>query len=160
MTNEELQRWTGYRHDAITPAVRLLVDLGWLTAHSPRGPWVLTEGFQLPLTYAEKPHTSLRGGRGGIEGTEPDRLNPPPTSAEKPHIVRDLIALGIHPKVADRIALIPNVSMDLVKRHIEDAAAEGATVGLAVYRLENKIAPKPNRQEEVSAKIDRFKRGR
>jgi len=49
MTALELQQWTGYKGDNITVAVRLLVDLGWLAARSPRGPWCLIEGRQLPL---------------------------------------------------------------------------------------------------------------
>ena len=49
MTALELQQWTGYKGDNITVAVRLLVDLGWLSARSPRGPWCLVEGRQLPL---------------------------------------------------------------------------------------------------------------
>ena len=49
MTALELQQWTGYKGDNVTVAVRLLVDLGWLSARTPRGPWCLVEGRQLPL---------------------------------------------------------------------------------------------------------------
>jgi len=49
MTALELQQWTGYQGDAITVAVRLLVSLGWVVARTPRGPWALAEGRQLPL---------------------------------------------------------------------------------------------------------------
>lgn len=53
MTALELQQWTGYRDDAITPALRLLVALGWVVARTPRGPWGLAEGRQLPLMDLE-----------------------------------------------------------------------------------------------------------
>ena len=49
MTALELQEWTGYKGDNITVAVRLLVNLGWLIARSPRGPWCLADGRQFPL---------------------------------------------------------------------------------------------------------------
>jgi predicted transcriptional regulator len=43
MTNQELQRWTGYAHERITTALQVLRDLGWVKADSPRGPWSLAE---------------------------------------------------------------------------------------------------------------------
>lgn len=49
MTNEELVRWTGYADDNIRAGLRLLVDLGWVSSRSPRGPWTLADGRQLPL---------------------------------------------------------------------------------------------------------------
>lgn len=49
MTALELQQWTGYKGDNITVSVRLLIDLGWVVARTPRGPWGLAEGRQLPL---------------------------------------------------------------------------------------------------------------
>lgn len=53
MTALELQEWTGYKGDNITVAVRLLINLGWLIARSPRGPWCLAEGRQFPLISDE-----------------------------------------------------------------------------------------------------------
>jgi len=49
LSNLELQQWTNYKDEAITPALKLLCTLGWLTAQSSRGPWCLAEGRQLPL---------------------------------------------------------------------------------------------------------------
>src|SRR5512141_1890928 len=55
MTNQELQRWTGYASDAVTNATRLLVDLGWLIPRSNYGPWSLAPGRQLPLMSEPAP---------------------------------------------------------------------------------------------------------
>ncbi len=49
MTSEELQRWTGYGDENITKGLKLLVELGWVVAHTSRGPWALADGRQLPL---------------------------------------------------------------------------------------------------------------
>ena len=52
MTNQELQRWTGYSDQSVTQATRLLMDLGWVIAHGPRGPWSLNARRQWPLMHA------------------------------------------------------------------------------------------------------------
>ncbi len=49
MTGKELASWTGYGDDNITNGLHLLTELGWVVAHSSRGPWSLAEGRQLPL---------------------------------------------------------------------------------------------------------------
>lgn len=53
MTNQELQRWTGYSEESITQATHLLLDLGWVSAQGPRGPWTMTAERQLPLMASE-----------------------------------------------------------------------------------------------------------
>ena len=67
MTALELAEWTGYKGDNITVAVRLLTNLGWITAQSSRGPWGLAEGRQLPLMQVfetlENPDSDLIGVR-------------------------------------------------------------------------------------------------
>ena len=62
MTNQELQHWTGYAHERITMALRILTDLGWVTALSPRGPWLL----------AERPDASLMPALANAGGTNAD----------------------------------------------------------------------------------------
>jgi len=48
MTNTELQEWSGFGHNEVTRALRLLTDLRWVEAYSSRGPWVICASWQLP----------------------------------------------------------------------------------------------------------------
>jgi hypothetical protein len=69
MTNQELQRWTGYSESTISQATHMLLDLGWLSALGPRGPWTLTPGRQLPL---------------GVEPASPEIRGSLPTALKLP----------------------------------------------------------------------------
>ncbi len=58
MTNMELRHWTGYGHNEVTRAVRLLTDLECTTASSARGPWSICDGWEFPrsdLAGGERP---------------------------------------------------------------------------------------------------------
>jgi len=71
LTNLELQQWTAYRDDAITPALRLLCSLGWLVAQTPRGPWSLADGRQLPLMEIIDELERVSGDESGKNGFIP-----------------------------------------------------------------------------------------
>src|SRR3990172_4914579 len=84
MTALELQQWTGWKGDNLTVALRLLVDLGWVVARSPRGPWGLAEGRQLPLMPGieqleriENPDSDLIGVGGGVDVDDALRIISP-----------------------------------------------------------------------------------
>jgi hypothetical protein len=51
MTNRELQLWTGYHADTITRATQDLIQMGWLAAQTPTGPWLMAHGRRVPCLH-------------------------------------------------------------------------------------------------------------
>lgn len=99
MTNQELQHWTGYAHERITTALRLLTDLGWVTAVSPRGPWLLAERgatslMQLPPAAGSAGNAGPATGASSTPGME-DSIDPEASASD---VVRDSPAS--HPETA------------------------------------------------------------
>jgi hypothetical protein len=135
MTNRELQRWTGYSEQSISQAAHLLVDLGWLSALGPRGPWTLGDGRQLPLMAslpAEVPAAAPVN----------NHVEPPHDAEEMEdaNVVKTLYALydaGIHEPTAGRLARLPDVTPDYVAAHVELANAQGYGLGVAIHRIEH-----------------------
>ncbi len=168
MTNRELERWTGYADAAVAQAARLLVDLGWISALGPRGPWTLPAGRQLPLMQqpdAELPDSTalliVQSGMspGNQEEMRADR-RPDYEDAEDENFVRTLHALydaGIGEPTAGRLARLPHVSAEYVTRHVEQASAQGFHLGIAIYRIEH-AWPLPQKKDTltVEERIRRF----
>jgi hypothetical protein len=76
MTNQELQRWTGYSDDTLTAAIQLLVDLGWIVALHARGPWAMDDRRQLPLMQASNPRLSDPAVSSSIPESQESELSP------------------------------------------------------------------------------------
>ncbi len=183
MTNQELQRWTGYSPDSITRATQVLLDLGWLVALSPYGPWALAPGRQLPLM--EMPSVSAESLPSGsdILGTplssssivddptpqvteeetkeqnDPQKTAPP-EDVEDENFVKTVQALydaGIREPTAGRLARLPHVNPEYVAAHVEQANAQGFQLGTAIYRIEHGW-PLPDRKAvlTVDDKIKKF----
>jgi hypothetical protein len=72
MTNRELQLWTGYHAETISRVTRDLIEMGWLEARTPIGPWSLARGRGIPGT----PHAAVTARDG-----ERPRENPAQVSA-------------------------------------------------------------------------------
>jgi hypothetical protein len=153
LTALELRMWTGYQDEAITVSLRLLVDLGWLTARSARGPWCLTEGRQLPLMNLLENET-LNQDESGLTGFSPDsssssssKLNIPTIEEEEEEdhesgltgFVANKKALeeaGIREPARSRLAKLAHVNPEMIAAHVEQARAEGWEIGTAIYRIE------------------------
>lgn len=139
MTALELQEWTGYKGDNITVAVRLLVNLGWLTARSPRGPWCLADGRQMPLMNVESDLIGVRSSSSEIfspvtsylpleedEGDESDLIG----------VVAALDAAGIREPKRSALKKLPHVTPEFIRAHVEQAKREGLPIGTAIHRIE------------------------
>jgi hypothetical protein len=51
MTHRELQTWTGYHADTIRRATQDLMQMGWLAAQTPSGPWYVAHGRRVPCLH-------------------------------------------------------------------------------------------------------------
>lgn len=139
LTNLELQQWTGYKDDAITPAVRLLVDLGWLLARSPRGPWCLADGRQLPLMEI----SGLNGYPSSSSSSDLNVASYLPLEQEEEHIsglngyvMAALDAAGIREPKKSRLARLEHVTPEMIAAHVEQVKREGLPLGTAIHRIE------------------------
>jgi len=146
MTALELQEWTGYKGDNITVAVRLLVNLGWLSARSPRGPWCLVEGRQLPLMNDE---SDLIGFMPSSSSSSSSKLNLPSNLEEQEEqddsdligVVAALDAAGIREPKRSQLAKLKHVTPEFVDAHVRQCKAEGLEIGTAIYRIQNNWSP-------------------
>lgn len=155
LTDRELQRLTGYSDDTITQATRLLVDLGWITASSPRGPWCLAAARQLPLldrADQQLPRVT----------TSPVLVHTEMSNPAAEHVARNLRALydaGVREPIATRLARLPHVNPEYVAAHVKHALAQRATLGTAIYRIQHAWPLPPRRRERsVEEQIRRFLR--
>lgn len=169
MTALELYRWTGYRDEAITEGLRLLCDLGWITAHGPRGPWSLSGGRQLPLTnlegledsaspvFPESGFSGLTRSRSEIKINVPSYL---PLDPLKEHesgltglVAENLKALDeceIREPGRSRLASLEHVTPEFIRAHVDGAKAEGLQLGAAIYRIQNNWkAPEPKTKARI-----------
>ena len=157
MTALELQEWTGYKGDNITVAVRLLVNLGWLSARSPRGPWCLVEGRQLPLmaesdligfsstTTTTNRKLNLNKSRvEAVAGTNPIKSESQllleemgvPVDAN----LKACKLYGIGEPIASRISMEKHVTPDFIEAHVR-SLVDGETIGLAIVRIRSDETP-------------------
>lgn len=168
MTALELQEWTGYKGDNITVAVRLLVNLGWLSARSPRGPWCLVEGRQLPLMEAfEKVDQFTRGESDliGFRATTTTAMEERKEDKSVVVVIKDANPIksdsvvyetlgvtfqknrkacrdcGIGEPKASEISLLPWVSPAFIDGHIASLYAD-QFIGLAIRRIESNELPR------------------
>ena len=143
MTNRELQRWTGYSEESVSMATGLLVDIGWISALGPRGPWTLGGGRQVPLMQTSPLEIQDSAAPSRVETDAESVHNGNPEAAEDvedERVVRTLHALydaGITEPTAGRLARLPHVSPEYVSEHVEQANAQGFTLGTAIYRIEH-----------------------
>lgn len=167
MTALELQQWTGYKGDNLTVALRLLVDLGWVSARSSRGPWCLVEGRQLPLMG----ESDLIGVRPGVDVDVDISFSPPTnttsltTSRKRNPIKSDswtdedraklaaLDAAGIRGKKARELIRLPWVTVEYIEDHHAAIVDEDwdNPQGMMVYRIEGQepaIKPKKKGHRE------------
>lgn len=139
MTALELQQWTGYKGDNITEAVRLLVDLGWLTARSARGPWCLADGRQLPLMDADSDLIGVRSSSSDLFSPVTSYL--PQEQEEQDDsdligVVAALDAAGIREPKRSQLARLEHVTPELVQAHVLLAKRDGMPLGTAIHRIE------------------------
>jgi hypothetical protein len=143
MTNRELQRWTGYSEESVRMATDLLMDVGWVSALGPRGPWTLGGGRQLPLMQGPplEIQSSVPSSMIENDAWPTDEANPEESEdMEDERVVRTLHALydaGITEPTAGRLAHLPHVSPEYISAHVEQANAQGYTLGTAIYRIEH-----------------------
>ena len=190
MTALELQQWTGYKGDNITVALRLLVDLGWVVARSPRGPWGLAEGRQLPLMSGiaqlegfEKADSDLIGVSGVVDvdasykmslssdsttttltrGANPIKSDS--WSDEKKACFEALKEAGIKGKKARTLLTLPWLTVEYIRAHHALVKTEfwDNPAGMMVYRMEGE-EPAPEigdaKTRYREQEIDRGKRGK
>ncbi len=164
LTSRELQRWTGYPEDEITESAHLLVDLGWISALGPRGPWTISDGRQLPLMASLPPET----GPDPVEiqplHVETGRNGQASEDKEDENFVRALHALydaGITEPTAGRLARLPHVTAEYIAAHVEQANVQGYGLGVAIYRIEH-AWPLPEKKAvlTVEDRIRKFIEGR
>ena len=74
MTNRELQLWTGYHADTITRAVQDLMQMGWLTAQTPSGPWLMAHGRRVPCLHTRPAMHSQHAGASENLGSASENL--------------------------------------------------------------------------------------
>lgn len=168
MTNEELQRWTGYADEALTRATRLLLDLGWISARNQCGPWALADGRQFPLADLSLTGSGKSGSlpsscsSSSVEETALSRVEQEEQVPVKPEVRRALFNAGIREPAASRLARLPHVTPEFVQAHVQRAAAEGHDLGTAIHRIEFDWIPsssKRPKQRSVEDRIRRFVEG-
>lgn len=88
-------------------------------------------------------------------------------SLEYPHAEKDdrnfvlslyaLLEAGIEEPTAGRLARLPHVTPEFIRRHVELANAEGFSLGVAIYRIEH-AWPLPSRTRVITVdeRIRRF----
>jgi hypothetical protein len=86
MTNRELQLWTGYHADTITRATQDLLQMGWLAAHTPSGPWFVAPGRRVPCLHTRPAVQSQRAGASQSLGSAGEI---PGTAAENPGLASE-----------------------------------------------------------------------
>jgi hypothetical protein len=161
MSALELQEWTGYRGDAITPAVRFLVSTGWLIARSPRGPWCLAEGRQLPLMEVE---SVLNGYLPSSSSSSNIKLNVPSYHEEEEEedesvlngLIAALDAAGIREPKRSQLKKLKHVTVALINAHVRQCKAEGHPLGTAISRIEYNWAPLDRFMDEPDTGLDRY----
>lgn len=160
-TSIELQTWTGYKDDNITLATRQLIEMGWLVAITPRGPWGLAEGKQLPLMawidgdsdliglppttttteisfIAERVGSSNKAGAATPKKSESAFIRANPQFDENIAACR---AMGIGAPTRDGLSDLEHVTPELIKAHVK-ALVAGESIGLAILRIRENEAPR------------------
>jgi len=178
MTSLELQQWTGYKGDNITVAVRLLVDLGWVVARTPRGPWGLAEGRQLPLMSGiaqlegfEKTDSDLIGvsavvvvdadsknalSSDSTTTTTTKRATPIKseswTDDERANFAA-LKAAGILGRKARQLAVLPWVTVEYIEAHAEMVKHEfwDNPTGMMIHRMTDEMPAENVRLRKAAA---------
>lgn len=174
MTSLELQQWTGYKDDNITLATRLLVSLGWVVARSPRGPWGLAEGRQLPLMPGIERLANVESVESDLIGI--NALNVLSSSSSENHSTielkeqeetddSDLIGIikanleacdecGIREPKRSLIAKLRHVKPDFIHGHVRQIKAEALPLGTAIHRIQYNWSVDPQYQTVKDNDLD------
>jgi chromosome segregation and condensation protein ScpB len=181
MTNAELQHWTGYHADTITRVIRGLMQMGWVSARSPSGPWALRGGrlvpgmrgpqaasgkFGTPSEYsgpASENSAPASGFSGfprefdsGLVKEELKDQPPPPGHPDISETRQALREAGIEDPALSRLARLPHMNPDYVRAHVAQARAEGRGIGAAIWRMERhwRVKPKPQAAEAARTRSE------
>lgn len=151
MTNSELQDWTGYSGETLAGALRVLVNLGWVTAHASGASSFARDGL-LPVSDAPPRPAESNEPADDESASVPEDLAPedepadetdPESDAEEdeipedPDVRRALKQAGIREPAASRLAVLPHITPRLVRDEVAKAYADGRPIGSAIYRLEH-----------------------
>lgn len=184
MEAQELERWCNYGNEKITAGLRLLCDLGWVVAHSSRGPWALAEGRQLPLVnFFDNAESDLNGlgdpiiiingkdnlpilpgnnnkGLSPIKSDSPEKNEPP--ARQNPYYLENVKACkkaGILPPTREKIADQMDdegkpITPQFILDHVE--AAGPGNLGRAIIRIQdNQPVPYQDAEESQRDKLVR-----
>jgi hypothetical protein len=194
MSNRDLQQWTGYHADTITRVLRDLMQMGWVTARSPNGPWSLRGGRRVPgigsrqaasensARASEKSgqasgKSAAESGNSGfpkesdsglVEEEEMDNQLPL-GQRDADETRRALREAGIEDPWLSRLAAMPHMTPEYVRGHVDQALAEGRSVGAAIWRMRQRWRvprgrpqegkPRMTRRQVVEEQIRRFIEG-
>jgi len=157
MTVKELVIWTAWKGDNVIEALHMLVETGWLTSQSSRGPWNLVEGRQFPL----RAESDLIGLSPTTTTTSREVLNKSrsvvvevgetPIKSESETCVGSKNALfegnmkmckvyGIGEPMRTQISQMQHVTPDFIEAHVK-SLAPGETKGLAIVRIRGDELP-------------------
>lgn len=157
MTVKELVIWTAWKGDNVIEALHMLVETGWLTSQSSRGPWNLVEGRQFPLmaesdliglsptttttsrevlnksrsVVVEVGETPIKSESETCEGSE---------SALFEANVKMCKFYGIGEPMRTQISQMQHVTPDFIEAHVK-SLAPGETKGLAIVRIRGDELP-------------------
>ena len=164
LSNSELQQWTGYKDDAITPALKLLCSLGWLIAQSARGPWCLADGRQLPLMEI----SGLNGFNPSCSSSSSSKLNIPSYLEEQEELElsglngyllenkNTLDEVGVREPKRSMLAKLKHVTPQFIQAHVRQCKAEGLEIGTAIYRIQNNWAAAERYQTHPDNTLDGY----
>lgn len=164
MTALELQEWTGYKGDNITVALRLLVNLGWLSARSARGPWCLCDGRQFPLMEGESDLIGVMPSLSSSSSSKniPASIEQEQEEEDESDLIGVVVALdeaGIRDPARKRLAKMEHVTPEFVRGHVEVVKAEGLQIGTAIHRIEYNWPLPSGQGGGYQTVIDRGRRG-
>jgi predicted transcriptional regulator len=154
MTHAELQLWTRWGHNQVTLAVRSLMQLGWVSARSTRGPWRLVTNPRLPVTVSFNPSIASEAPNDGGGSLTPPTEEPSTTGASRRQLLQEIRQCGIQEPTASELAAMPHVTGEYVRAHVQSAAAQGLRVGAAIQRMRME-APLPLPPKQTDSRRDR-----
>lgn len=164
LSHAELQLWTRCGKNQVTLALKSLVQLGWATGRTPRGPWTLSRAPHMPFgsdALGAFPFKGLSSSSDSLNTTVKESLLPSPRRRE---LIEAAEKAGIREPTASELADLPHMTVEYLRGHVEATRANGLRVGAAIeaMRLGAPVPERPssrNRQAEVEEKIRRFKEG-
>ena len=162
MTHQELQLWTRCGHNQVTLALRSLIQLGWVSMRSSRGPWVLVTRREIPALARFNDAIASKALNDDDGLLTPPQEDPLTTSASRRQLLEAIREAGIEEPTATELASLPHVTVEYVRGHVQGARAKGLRVGAAIERM-RLASPIPaaaqegrSRREVAAEKMRRF----